>query len=170
MPLYRSCLSVFLVTSVLRRRSKRLSGKDAGQAAKLLDRPLLPGLPPLTMAQLRKAALPIKDGGLGHTVPSDVVQPAYLGSRLDTVDAVAALPRMRDAVVAMQDCSTLLAHHVAANQVPIISMSRRDCSSCSFADVSFIARELRPSEISAAKVWTGNAVARAFSFSAAAEL
>jgi hypothetical protein len=38
-----------------------------------IDR-LLPGLLPLTMAQLRQAALPIKDGGLGHTVPSDVVQ------------------------------------------------------------------------------------------------
>jgi hypothetical protein len=38
-----------------------------------IDR-LLPGLPPLTTARLRQAALPIKDGGLGHTVPSDVVE------------------------------------------------------------------------------------------------
>jgi hypothetical protein len=71
-----------------------------------------------TQAQLRQAALPIKDGGLGHTLPSDVVQPAYLGSRLDTAAAIAALLRMRDAVAAMQDCSTILAHHLAANQVP----------------------------------------------------
>jgi hypothetical protein len=82
-----------------------------------IDR-LLPGLPPLTMPQLRQAALPIKDGGLGLTLPSDVVQPAYLGSPLDTADAVAALPRMRDTVAGMQACSTLLAHHVPANQVP----------------------------------------------------
>jgi hypothetical protein len=37
-----------------------------------IDR-MLPGLSRLTMEQLRQAALPIKDGGLGHTVPSDVV-------------------------------------------------------------------------------------------------
>jgi hypothetical protein len=82
-----------------------------------IDR-LLPGLPPLTMVQLRQAALQMKDGGIGHTVLSDVIQPAYLGSRLDTADAVATVPRMRDAVADMQDCSTLLADQVAANQVP----------------------------------------------------
>jgi hypothetical protein len=79
---------------------------------------LLPSLPPLTTAHLRQAALPIKDGGLGHTVPSDVVMPAYTGSRLDTADAVAAMTGTRDAVAASQDCSDLLAHRVAANQVP----------------------------------------------------
>jgi hypothetical protein len=82
-----------------------------------IDR-LLPSLPQLTMTQLRQAALPIKDSGLGHTVPSGVVMPAYIGSRLDTADAVAAMPGMHDAAAASQDCSDLLAHHVAANQVP----------------------------------------------------
>jgi hypothetical protein len=81
-----------------------------------IDR-LLPGLPPLTTARLRQAALPIKDGGLGNTVPSDVVELAYIGSRLDTADAVAPLPRMRDAVAAMKYYFTLLTDHVAANQV-----------------------------------------------------
>jgi hypothetical protein len=57
---------------------------------------LPPGQPPLPMAQLRQAALPIKDGGIGHIVQSHVVQPAYLGSRLDSADAVAALPQLRD--------------------------------------------------------------------------
>jgi hypothetical protein len=79
---------------------------------------LLPSLPPLTTAQLRQAALPIKNGGLGHTLPSDVVMHAYIVSRLDTADAVAAMPGMSDAVAPSQDCSELLAHHVAANQVP----------------------------------------------------
>jgi hypothetical protein len=36
---------------------------------------LQPGLRPLTMAQLRPAALAIKDGGLGNTLPSDAVLP-----------------------------------------------------------------------------------------------
>jgi hypothetical protein len=121
MPLRCSCLAVFLVTLVFR----SMPPEQTLRAAAMLDKQqrfwidrLLPGIPPLTMAQLRQAALPIKDGGLGHTVLSDVVQPAYLGSRLDIADAVAALPGMRDAVAAMQDCSTLLAHHVAATKRP----------------------------------------------------
>jgi hypothetical protein len=51
-------------------------------------------------------------------VPSDAVMPAWIESRLDTADTVAAMPRMRDAVAAWQDCSDLLAHHVVANQLP----------------------------------------------------
>jgi hypothetical protein len=121
MPPRCSCLFVILVTAVFR----SIPPEQTLRAAAMLDKQqrfwidrLLPGLPPLTMGQLRQAALPIKDGGLGHTVPSDVVQPAYLGSRLDTADVVSALPRMRDAVLAMQACSTLLAHHVAATKCP----------------------------------------------------
>jgi hypothetical protein len=68
-----------------------------------IDR-LLPGLRPLTMVQLRQAALPIKEGGLGDTVSFDVVQPASLGSRLDTANPVSALSRMCDAVTPMQNC------------------------------------------------------------------
>jgi hypothetical protein len=45
---------------------------------------LQPGLRPLTMAQLRQAALAIKDGGVGNTLPSEVVLPVYIWSRLDT--------------------------------------------------------------------------------------
>jgi hypothetical protein len=112
MPLFRSCLSVVLFTSVFWSTPPEQTLPSAAMLDKQqlfwIDR-LLPRLPPLTMVQLRQAALPMKDGGLGHTVLSDVVQPAYLGSRLDTVDAVAAVPRMRDAVADMQDCSTLLA-------------------------------------------------------------
>jgi hypothetical protein len=94
-PLHRSCLSVVLFTSIFRSTPP----EQTLPAAAMLDKQqllwiyrLLPGLPPLAMAQLRQAVLPIKDGGIGHTIPSDVVQPAYLGSRLDTADAVAALP------------------------------------------------------------------------------
>jgi hypothetical protein len=65
---------------------------------------LLPGLRPLTMAQLRQAALPVKEGGLGDTISFNVVQPAFLGSRLDTANPVAALLRMCDAVAPMQNC------------------------------------------------------------------
>jgi hypothetical protein len=79
---------------------------------------LLPSLPQITTAQLRQAVLPIKDGGPGHTVPSGVVMHAGIGSRLVTADAVAALLGMHDAEAASQDCSDILAHHVAANQVP----------------------------------------------------
>jgi hypothetical protein len=41
--------------------------------------------------------------------------PAYIWPRLDTAEAVAAMPGMRDAVAVSQDCYDLLAHHVAAN-------------------------------------------------------
>jgi hypothetical protein len=94
------------------------SSGDVGQAATLLDRPLATRPTPSHAAQLRQAALPIKGGGLGHTVPSDIVMPAYIGSRLDTADAVAAMPGMRDAVAASHQCSDVLVHQVAANQVP----------------------------------------------------
>jgi hypothetical protein len=76
---------------------------------------LLPSLPPLTTAQLRQEALPITDGGLWYTVPSDVVMPASIWSRYDTADAVAAMPGMYDAVEASQDFSDLLAHRVGAD-------------------------------------------------------
>jgi hypothetical protein len=71
------------------------------------------------MALLRQATLPVEGGGLGNTVPSDVVLPADSGSGLDSADAIVALPGMRDAVATVQDCSALLYHQVAVHQVPI---------------------------------------------------
>jgi hypothetical protein len=118
MPLHRFCLSVVLFTSVFRSTPPEQTLPAAAMLDKQqrfwIDR-LLSSLPPLTTAQLRQAALQIRDGGLGHTGPSDVVMPAYIGSRLDTADAVAAMPGMRDKVAASQECSDILAHHVAAN-------------------------------------------------------
>jgi hypothetical protein len=119
MPLYSFCLSVVLFTSVFRSTPlEQTSSGDVGQAETPWINRLLPSLPPLMTAQLRQAAQPNENGGLGHTGPSDIFMPAYIGSRLNTADVVAAKPGMRDAVAALQDCYDLLAHHVAANQVP----------------------------------------------------
>jgi hypothetical protein len=81
MPLHCSCLSVVLFTSIFRSTPPEQTLPAAAMLDKQqrfwIDR-LLPGLPPPTMTQLHQAALPTKDGGLGHTIPSDVVQPVFL--------------------------------------------------------------------------------------------
>jgi hypothetical protein len=115
MPLHRSCLPVVLFTSIFWSTPPDQTLPAAAMLGTLqrfwIER-LLPRLTPLTMAQLRQAALPIKNGGIGHTVPSDVVQPTYLGSRLDTADAVAALPqtsqRHRKCTTRWRPCRTAL--------------------------------------------------------------
>jgi hypothetical protein len=80
MPLHRFCISVVLFTSVFRSSPP----EQTLPAAAILDKQqlfwidrVLPSLPPLTTTWLHQAVLPIKDGGLAHTVPSDVVMPAY---------------------------------------------------------------------------------------------
>jgi hypothetical protein len=94
------------------------SSGDVGQAATVLDRPLATQPTPSYDGASAPGGPANQGRWTRHTVPSDVVMPAYFGSRLDTADAVAAMTGMYDAVAASQDCSDLLAHRFAANQVP----------------------------------------------------
>jgi hypothetical protein len=130
MPLHRSCLSVVLFISIFWSTPPDQTLPAAAMLGTLqhfcIGR-LLPRVTPLTMAQLHQAALPIKDGGIGHTVPSDVVQPAYLWSRLDTADAVAALPQIHNAVAAMQDCAT---YWLITSVQPSFRTARRNRMGC----------------------------------------
>lgn len=116
--IHRACLSVVLFTHIFRTTSPSQTTRpalalDAHQARWLYR--LLPALPSLTSAAVDQSRLPISSQGMGPTAPSDVVLPAYIGSRLDTAQNLAVLRRPATVDNKIAACETLLTEHANAN-------------------------------------------------------
>lgn len=66
----------------------------------------------------RQSTSPSRAGGLRLTIPSDVVLPAFLGSRFDSADFVVSISDRMSAEAALVNCVALLTEHFTNNGVP----------------------------------------------------
>lgn len=122
LPLHVICLSAVLFTFIYGTtppsRTGLLSAKLDTQQYNWLGG-LLPVLPQLMPCHLRQVRHPIKTGGLGLTLPSDVVVSALLGSRPDCAEFVASMPGLKSAEISLGGCEALLQQYVTLDDVPL---------------------------------------------------